>query len=57
MAISVEQLIGMSSYNNKKRGPTPKMLRQVEQLSYLSKSKQKFVMEILDTVIKQQVVN
>ncbi len=37
-----------------KRGPTPKLLQQVEQLSALPKSKQKFVMEMLDTVIKQQ---
>jgi len=54
LATSVEQLIGMSSDDSKKRGPTPKILRQVEQLSYLPKSKQKFVMEMLDTVIKQQ---
>ena len=54
LAISVEQLIGMTSANNKRPGPTPKILRQVEQLSYLPKSKQKFVMEMLDTVIKQQ---
>jgi hypothetical protein len=52
LSISVEQLIGMNSVDSKKPGPTPKILRQVEQLSYLSKSKQKFVMEMLDTVIK-----
>lgn len=57
LAISVEELIGMGSSHNKKRGPTPKLLRQVEQLSYLPKSKQKFVMEMLDTVIKQQAAN
>lgn len=36
---------------------TPKLLKQVEQLAKLSKSKQKFVMEMIDTVIKQQATN
>ena len=54
--ITLETLLGQKEAPNK-RGPTPKILRQVEQLSYLPKSKQKFVMEMLDTVIKQQAVN
>ena len=37
----------------KKRGPAPKLLKQVEQISQLPKAKQKFVMEMLDTVIQQ----
>lgn len=40
-----------------KPGPTPKLLKQVEQLAKLPKSKQKFVMEMIDTVIKQQATN
>ncbi len=51
--VSLETLLGQQEQPNK-RGPTPKILRQVEQLSYLPKSKQKFVMEMIDTVIKQQ---
>ena len=53
LAISVEELIGSAQTSNKKRGPAPKLLRQVEQISQLPKSKQKFVMEMLDTVIQQ----
>ncbi|MEJ2612284.1 MAG: hypothetical protein P8179_20015 [Candidatus Thiodiazotropha sp.] len=40
--------------NGKKRGPAPKLLKQVEQISLLPKSKQKFVMDMLDTVIQKQ---
>lgn len=54
--VSLEALLGQKEKPGK-RGPTPKLLRQVEQLSYLPKSKQKFVMEMLDTVIKQQAAN
>lgn len=51
--ITLETLLGQKEQTGK-RGPTSKILRQVEQLSYLPKSKQKFVMEMLDTVIRQQ---
>jgi len=37
-----------------KRGPASALNRQVEQIRLLPRSKQKFVMEMLDTVIKQQ---
>jgi len=53
LAVSVEELIGVATANNKKRGPAPKLLQQVEQISHLPKAKQKFVMEMLDTVIQQ----
>ncbi len=53
LAVSVEELIGIAPVNNKKRGPAPKLLRQVELISQLPKSKQKFVMDMLDTVIQQ----
>ncbi|WP_234422185.1 hypothetical protein [Sedimenticola thiotaurini] len=36
-----------------KRGPTPTLQRQIEQISQLPRAKQKFVMEMLDTVIQQ----
>jgi transcriptional regulator with XRE-family HTH domain len=53
LAVSVEELIGIAPTNGKKRGPAPKLLKQVEQISQLPKSKQKFVMDMLDTVIQQ----
>ena len=51
-AISVDELLGVQAKNGK-RGPTPKLLKQVEQVSRLPKSKQRFVIEMIDTVIKQ----
>ena len=53
LTVSVEELIGIAPTNGKKRGPAPKLLKQVELISQLPKSKQKFVMEMLDTVIQQ----
>lgn len=53
LAVSVEELIGITPTHGKKRGPAPKLLKQVEQISQLPKSKQKFVMEMLETVIQQ----
>lgn len=56
--ISLETLYGQEEKDKPaKRGPTPKLLQQVEQLASLPKSKQKFVMEMLDTVIRQQAIN
>lgn len=37
-----------------KRGPASVLNRQVEQIRRLPRTKQKFVMEMLDTVIRQQ---
>ena len=53
-AISMDELMGMPTKASK-RGPAPKLQRQIELISQLPKSKQKFVMEMLDTVIQQQV--
>jgi hypothetical protein len=45
-------LLGTSN-GKSKRGPTPKLQRQIEQLQRLPKTKQRFVMEMLDTVLQQ----
>jgi len=50
--ISVDELIGMK-LKSVKRGPTPKLQRQVEQISLLPRTKQRFVMDMLDAVIQQ----
>ena len=52
LVVSLEELLGMPTKQNK-RGPTPKLQRQIELISQLPKPKQRFVMEILDTVIQQ----
>jgi len=51
-SISVDELVGIKPKATK-RGPAPKLLRQVEQISHLPKTKQRFVMEMLDTVLQQ----
>ena len=50
--ISVDELIGLKD-TAAKRGPMPKLQRQIEQVALLPKVKQKFVSEMLDTVIQQ----
>jgi transcriptional regulator with XRE-family HTH domain len=55
LAVSVEELIGEPAKAAKgKRGPTPRLQRQVELITQLPRAKQKFVMEMLDAVIQQQ---
>ncbi len=51
-ATTVDELVGIKP-KAAKRGPAPKLLRQVEQISRLPKTKQRFVMEMLDTVLQQ----
>ena len=53
-AVPVDELLGMRNGKGAgKRGPTPKLQRQVEQISRLPRPKQRFVMEMLDTVLQQ----
>lgn len=53
LAVSIEGLIGVSSPAGK-RGPAPKLLQQVERIQRLPKSQQRFVMQMIDTVLAQQ---
>jgi transcriptional regulator with XRE-family HTH domain len=51
--VSCEEILGTKE-PPAKRGPAPALQRQVEQIRQLPRTKQRFVMEMLDTVIKQQ---
>ena len=51
LRISVAELVEEETPGGK-RGPTPKLQRQIEQVGQLTKSKQKFVSEMLDTVLQ-----
>ncbi len=54
LAVSIEDLMDTHPTVAKgKRGPTPALQRQIEQISQLPRTKQKFVMEMLDAVIQQ----
>lgn len=54
LAVSLEDLIGTSSTPPGKRGPAPKLQQQIERIQKLPRSKQRFVIEMLDTVLAQQ---
>jgi transcriptional regulator with XRE-family HTH domain len=52
LAVAVEDLLGETPKPGK-RGPTPKLQQKIERLSQLPKSRQRFVLEMLDTVLQQ----
>jgi len=54
LAVSVEVLIGQKEATPGKRGPAPKLQQQMERIQRLPKAKQRFVMEMIDTVLAQQ---
>ena len=53
LGTSIEELVGEQKKPGK-RGPAPKLQQKLEELSRLSKPKQKFVMEMIDTVLQQE---
>ena len=55
LGVSVEALIGAPGKRGAgKRGPAPKLQQQLERVHALPKAQQKFVMQMLDTVLQQQ---
>lgn len=54
LLVSVEELIGQPAKAARgKRGPTPKLAQHMGRISQLPKPKQRFVMEMFDTVLAQ----
>ncbi len=55
LGVSVEDLIGTQARRNaSKRGPAPKLLQQLEQLSRLPKAKQRAIAQVLDSMLAKQ---
>jgi transcriptional regulator with XRE-family HTH domain len=54
LAVSLEELIGKKDVQPARRGPAPKLQQQIERIQRLPRSKQRFVIEMLDTVLAQQ---
>lgn len=52
LGVGVEELLGVTS-PKQKRGPAPKLQKQIEAVAELPKSKQKFVSDFLETVLSQ----
>jgi len=54
LKVSVEDLLDEPvPAAKRKRGPSSRLQQQIEQVEQLPRSKQKFVMEVLDTVIQR----
>ena len=54
LGLNVEVLLGQPVKAAAKRGPASRLAQQVERISQLPKTKQRFVIEMLDTVLAQQ---
>lgn len=54
LAVSLDDLIGTHGSAPAKRGPAPKLQQQIERIQRLPRTKQRFVMEMIDTVLAQQ---
>lgn len=52
LGVGVGEILGVPDEGRGKRGPKSKLERQFEQVGRLPKSKQKFVSDFLDTVLK-----
>ena len=54
LAVSLEVLFGEDQQAGRKRGPVPKWQQQMESIARLPRARQRFVTEVLDTVLAQQ---
>jgi len=53
LSSSLEGLFGEQEQSNRKRGPAPKWQQQIEAIAQLPKAQQRFVSQMLDTVLAQ----
>jgi transcriptional regulator with XRE-family HTH domain len=53
LGVSLEELFGDDVAAAKKRGPASKLQQQIERIQQLPRTQQRFVMQMLDTVIAQ----
>ena len=53
LAVQVDDLLGHMTKARAKRGPASQLQRSIERISELPKPKQRFVMEMLETVLAQ----
>ena len=52
LGVAVEELMGEQP-TAARRGPAPKLQQQIERIQQLPRAKQRFVIEMLDTVLQQ----
>lgn len=53
LGVSLDELLGHERHGAKKPGPTPKLQQHMERISRLPKAQQRFVMQMLETVLAQ----
>lgn len=53
LGMTLDELMGENQLHRAKPGPASKLQQQIDRISQLPKTKQRFVMEMLDTVIAQ----
>ena len=53
LGVSVEELLDDGSRPASKRGPTPKLQQQMDRIKQLPRSKQQFVMQVIESVLAQ----
>lgn len=53
LGVSLEDLLGKSMNGARKRGPAPKLQQHMERISRLPKSQQRFVLQVLESVLAQ----
>lgn len=51
--VSIEEIVGENTKAQAKRGPAPKLQQQLEQIRQLPRAQQRFVEQMLETVIAQ----
>lgn len=54
LGVNMETLIGEEQRPTAKRGPAPKLQQQMDRISQLPKTRQRFVMEVIESVLVQQ---
>ena len=54
LSVTVEDLINETPATKKKRGPVSIMQHQIEQIGLMPRTKQKFITEMWEALIKQQ---
>ena len=53
LGVSLEELFGEKNHTKGKRGPASRLEQQIEEISQLPKTQQRFVTQMLDTVLAQ----
>jgi len=53
LGVGLDELLGETKTATRKRGPAPKWQQQIETIAQLPKAQQRFVSQVLDTVLAQ----